>query len=295
MLQSRSGKTTFINLASGSQLRVGAGLESVTDSIQRSEEFLLNKYKITLIDTPGFDDTTKSDAEILDIITTFLSTMHKEKKRLNGIIYLYRITDNRMSGTALRNFRLFLELCGKSFLPNTAIVLNMWNEVNEEIRLSRREELRSIFFKAALDAGARMFTHDNHVDSSHTILRYLAAKRPRLLQIQKELVDQRKHVCETKAGIALLGDLAEKERKHQLQLRELSKELEEAIRQRDEIDRRELEEAVLRLQEASHRIVLEQGKIQADKENTKHVSRQAETRQHPRRLTSCTRAGSLEC
>lgn len=54
---------------------MGAGLESVTDSIQRSEEFLLNKYKITLIDTPGFDDTTKSDAEILDIITTFLSTM----------------------------------------------------------------------------------------------------------------------------------------------------------------------------------------------------------------------------
>ena len=61
----------FINLASGSNLR--AGMNS-TAEVQLSDEFTLDGRPVTLIDTPGFDDTSKSDAEILKIIATFLAT-----------------------------------------------------------------------------------------------------------------------------------------------------------------------------------------------------------------------------
>jgi hypothetical protein len=62
----------FINLASGSSLRVGEGLESCTDKVHVSQEFNLNGRRVTLIDTPGFDDMNKSDTDILAVITAFL-------------------------------------------------------------------------------------------------------------------------------------------------------------------------------------------------------------------------------
>lgn len=64
----------FINLISGSDLRVGGGLESCTSSVQMAQVFELDGRSVTLIDTPGFDDTSKSDSEILRMIAAFLAT-----------------------------------------------------------------------------------------------------------------------------------------------------------------------------------------------------------------------------
>ena len=64
----------FINLASGSNLRVGMGLESCTADVQVADKFTLDGRSVTLIDTPGFDDTTTSDTEILKMIAAFLAT-----------------------------------------------------------------------------------------------------------------------------------------------------------------------------------------------------------------------------
>lgn len=63
----------FINLASGSDLPVGRGLESCTSEVRTSKPFYLNGRIVTLIDTPGFDDTTRSDTDILSSIAAYLS------------------------------------------------------------------------------------------------------------------------------------------------------------------------------------------------------------------------------
>ena len=64
----------FINLASHSNLRVGMDLESCTEKVQLAEEFTIDGRRVMLIDTPGFDDTTKSDTDILKMIADFLAT-----------------------------------------------------------------------------------------------------------------------------------------------------------------------------------------------------------------------------
>jgi hypothetical protein len=56
-------------------MAVGEGLESCTDAVQVSPTFELRGRRVTLIDTPGFDDTYKSDADILKMIAAFLATM----------------------------------------------------------------------------------------------------------------------------------------------------------------------------------------------------------------------------
>ena len=68
------GRLQFINLASGSNLRVGMGLESCTAEVKIADEFTLDGRTVALIDTPGFDDTSMSDGEILKIIAAFLAT-----------------------------------------------------------------------------------------------------------------------------------------------------------------------------------------------------------------------------
>ena len=64
----------FINLASGSNLRVGTGLDSCTAEVQLANKFTLDGRSVTLIDTPGFDDTVLSDSDILEMIAAFLAT-----------------------------------------------------------------------------------------------------------------------------------------------------------------------------------------------------------------------------
>lgn len=51
------------------------GLESCTNEVQTSQPFLLDGNRVIIIDTPGFDDTTKSDTEVLKMIAAYLRTM----------------------------------------------------------------------------------------------------------------------------------------------------------------------------------------------------------------------------
>ena len=64
----------FINLASHSNLQVGMNIKSCTVDVQLADKFTLDGRQVALIDTPGFDDTTRSDTDILGNIAAFLAT-----------------------------------------------------------------------------------------------------------------------------------------------------------------------------------------------------------------------------
>ena len=53
-------------------MKVGEDLESCTSEIQESDEFILDGRRVVLIDTPGFDDTHKSDTDVFRSIAAFL-------------------------------------------------------------------------------------------------------------------------------------------------------------------------------------------------------------------------------
>ncbi|KAF8910600.1 P-loop containing nucleoside triphosphate hydrolase protein [Gymnopilus junonius] len=223
-----SGKTTFINLASGSNLRVGRGLQSCTSIVQVAQPFELDGRAVTLIDTPGFDDTTRSDTDVLRMIATFLATRKYEGgKQLAGVIYLHRISDFRMGGISTRNFKMFRQLCGESSLKNVVILTNMWGEVSREVGEAREDELASkdMFFKPVLDKGGQLFRHDNTQKAAHTVLRQIMENHPIALQIQRELVDQKKQISETAAGEELNRELMTQIRKHRDEMRSLQEEM----------------------------------------------------------------------
>lgn len=61
-----------MNQVTKSCLKVGDSFESCTSEIQLSEEIILEGRRILLIHTPGFDDTSKSDTDVLKLIAVFL-------------------------------------------------------------------------------------------------------------------------------------------------------------------------------------------------------------------------------
>jgi hypothetical protein len=60
-----------------------------------------------LIDAPGFDDTDRTPDEFCTVILKWLASSYLAGERLHGIIYLHRIQDIRMSGSAQTNLRMF--------------------------------------------------------------------------------------------------------------------------------------------------------------------------------------------
>jgi len=244
-----SGKTSFINMASGSSLRIGRSLNSCTTEVQLANEFTIDGQQVILIDTPGFDDTTKSDTDILTLIATFLATTYEHGSTLSGVIYIHRISDKRFTGIAGRNFKMFRELCGDSTLRNVVLVTNMWGEVSQDVGEEREEELTTNFFKPVLDKGAQLVRHHNTPRSAHDTIRRIMRNRPAVLQIQRELVDEGRDINDTAAGEAINKELNEQIRRHKAELETIKEEMEKAMKDKDEETRRELEEETRKLQE----------------------------------------------
>ncbi|KAF5376652.1 hypothetical protein D9615_007813 [Tricholomella constricta] len=250
-----TGKSSFINLVSGANLQVGGGLQSCTTSVQATKPFDLDGFRVTLIDTPGFDDSTVRDTDVLAMIAAYLSFTYKHGKMLAGVIYMHRILDNRMGGISSRNFRMFRNLCGDKSLKNVVIATNMWGEVDFQVGQAREKELASkdIFFKSVLDKGARLVRHDHTLHSARTILRSFVGQRPQALQIQHEL-DEGMDISQTSAGKELNRDLTEQIAQHRKEMQVLMDEMNETSRLRDEETRRELADDRAKLQEEVKRI-----------------------------------------
>ena len=61
-------------MGSGSNLPTGMHLRSCTAEVQVANEFTLDGERVLLVETPGFDDTYKSDTEVLKLIAASLAT-----------------------------------------------------------------------------------------------------------------------------------------------------------------------------------------------------------------------------
>ena len=160
---------------------------------------------------------------------------YKDGHKLSGVIYMQRISDFRMTGISRRNFQLFRKLCGEDTLKNVVIVTNMWSEVNAARGLAREDELASdpMFFKPALDKGAKMMRHDNTHHSAVTILLQLIPNKPEPLLLQTELILEAKDIAETAVGGELARNLEEQKQKYVEELGELEHEMKEASHAKD--------------------------------------------------------------
>jgi hypothetical protein len=126
--------------------------------------------------------------------------------KLAGIVYIHRISDPRMTGTSVRNFKMFLDLCGDTTLRNVVIATNMWELAPADAAERREGEMRSKYFEPVIRMGGQLLRLYNTDDSARDVLQSIIKNHPEPLKIQKELVDEHKNIRDTTAGQSLVGE-----------------------------------------------------------------------------------------
>lgn len=210
-----SGKSSFISLLADEPVEISHGLYShtVTTRPYRAKT-QIDGRDVFLVDTPGFDDTSRPDVEILKEIAFFLALLLTKNARLAGIIYTHRISDPRMSGSATKNLRLFKRICGQTNYRHVALATTMWSEDSGEkaVQKQRVDQLRHDFWADMVDGGCLVKKHRGDKASALDILRKVVetgapSRRPITLALQRELVVEGKTLDETAAGQLLLEEI----------------------------------------------------------------------------------------
>ncbi|KAL3484498.1 hypothetical protein BJX62DRAFT_243881 [Aspergillus germanicus] len=129
---------------------------------------------------------------------------------------MHRISDPRLSGTARLNLNMLKYMLGEPAYENAAIVTSMWSSPPTELEVQREKELLTEggILAEILEGGGRAFRYyasdlegTSATPSSKSVplavidhILHQARAGPIILQIQSELVDDKRELIDTSAG-----------------------------------------------------------------------------------------------
>lgn len=151
---------------------------------------------------------------------------YKKKVKVSGIIYMHRVSDNRMTASPLKDLHMFQKLCGTKAIARVVLTTTMWTNVTKEVGERREQELKSRYWRRMLDMGSKSTRFGNTLESAWTIIDTAVQNQcpdPQTLLLQEELVDHHLRLSETEAGRALhafLQGVFEEQRNRMQKMRE---------------------------------------------------------------------------
>lgn len=268
------GKSTLISLLTTEDIKptIGGGLSSCMSSclwvaywslgselileIEGTKDVEVFRWDysdtrtVYLIDTPGFDDTSLSDVEILRTLAAWLTATYGAQIRLHGVLYLHRITDVRLGGSAKRSLRMFQELCGSDELHNVILATTMWNQVALEDGIRRETELTGTydFWGCMLERGSRVERHTGDALSAQRLMgMFLKSDRgdgpaEMTLAIQKEIVDDGISLNNTRAASEVVDTMNGRMQRYRKEIEDLKQDMRRANEKRDVEWQKEIED-----------------------------------------------------
>ncbi|KAI6010022.1 P-loop containing nucleoside triphosphate hydrolase protein [Pisolithus marmoratus] len=205
-----SGKSSFVDkvVRGGVGEGVGHDLTSYTSEV-KSTRCMLEGSSVVLVDTPGFDDTSCSDLDILAMISHWLNVEYQKGTMLDAILYFHRISDNRMAGTPAKNLKVFEKLCGKAAMSKAILVTTMWDEVEDNVGKERLKELKDSYWRTMISRGSKTFEYKNTRNSATQLIRSIVHQETmrRGVQLQVEISDLEFELEETAAARELCNSL----------------------------------------------------------------------------------------
>jgi hypothetical protein len=163
--------------------------------------------KVLLIDTPGFDDTQRTDSEILTEIARILSAQYDLGVQLKGVIYIHRITDIRYGRAAIKTFEIFKKICGKEALKNVLLITSRWDGIDSALGAERERQLKDNFWAYMAGHGSNISRFHGDRSSAISLVSQLLCREVVVLQIQRELIDEGKTLDATVAGSYVCDNL----------------------------------------------------------------------------------------
>lgn len=191
------------------------------------------KY-VVLVDTPGFNDTHRTDTEILSALADWMKVSYSENMLLSGIIYLHSISDTRMTHSSLQNLRMFRKLCGDDNLKNVILATTKWGVTPLEDAFRRERELTSEggFWRTMIAAGSVVRRFENSTTSATDLVEEILDGGQKFVPaIQKEMV-QGKKLADTAAGAYIEEAIVRLQKEHEGEKKALLEEVQRAKQER---------------------------------------------------------------
>ena len=221
------GKSTFIKAATGLDIEIGNSLNSCEIAAHWFEWVVLTTCAGTtevqifpmdrqtfLIDTPGFDNSTTSDIDVLHAIASCLADLREgflssdaTTVDISGIVYVHAIDDARMVGSMMKNLRMFKEIVGMDNMRQCALVTSKW-AAEDDAQLDRENDLilNPAFWRTYLRAGAITRRFENTCLSAREVLSKVTKHGPFTPRLTQEYVLNGWPLYETAAGQAASTD-----------------------------------------------------------------------------------------
>lgn len=220
-----------------------------------------------LIDTPGFDDSHRTDTDILRELANWLTQAFEKDIKLTGIIYLHRIQDVRLGGAGMKNLRMFKKLCGESSLSSVVLATTFWSKVTAQEGEQREKELSetTAFWGNLIAHGSKVFRQDRDQESAEEIINYLVERRKDMvLDIQREMVTEKKTLEQTSAGGEVQAELLRAQAEYERKLQEMRADMKEAMAERDRAWQEEIKKSQRELEDRMRQDAEDRRKLEAD-------------------------------
>ena len=234
---------------------------------------------VRLVDTPGFDDTKKSDVEVLTDIAYWLGRAYAAEPKilLSGIIYLHPINGPKMQGSAKKNLLMFKALCGNATLDSVVLATTMWSKLSSPEDGEERQRMlieTEDFWGSMVKQGSKTFQHYNSAASAFKVIDYIIERRkPVILDIQRQIIDGKLEIHDTSAGQEQMKVVLREKKKAQDRLQRNEEELNEVLESREQESKNDL----LQAQERYRRQIEEKDKsIHALKVNMETLQKEKE-------------------
>ena len=191
-----------------------------------------------------------------------------------------------MEGSSLLNFRAFQRLCGEDNFEHIVLCTTFWDIVDEARGAAREKELRENpeFWAKMIHQGSQVVRIKNYAQSQEILLQ-MAQKSTVTLNIQKEMVEERRSLDDTAVGKTVNAQLAQMKAEHEAQLAQAKSDAERAWKMRDEENHKRNQEELRRqksLEEAQQKMLREQ-KAEAERLRARLEAVEREAELHKQR------------
>lgn len=127
----------------------------------------------------------------MDRLLTWLDSSYKQGTRLNGLIYLHRISDPRMAGSSMKHLSMFRRLCGSDNFKNVILGTTFWGNIKGTIGEERERELSTSnqMWGSMVKKGSKVVRVLEDRPSNLAIFEHIARNNGKIvIEAQKEML-----------------------------------------------------------------------------------------------------------
>ncbi|PPQ70200.1 hypothetical protein CVT25_011551 [Psilocybe cyanescens] len=170
----------FINSVVGKELMtVGHEIDSCTTEVLEASidtsPFILDfpwlaNRRVVLVDTPGFNDTYKEDADILRMIIRRLEKSYKTQIP-GGVVYLHDLSADRYKGIMNKSLTAFCDICGEDVYDRVILATTKADRLLPDAALKRLGDLKKSHWRMMINKGTQVSPIDTDPSSASNLIR----------------------------------------------------------------------------------------------------------------------------